>query len=64
LEFICDKVGTGGLALAIQGLNQKLETQIAAQRTELQAKDGRIANLEQRLARLEQVIRQAAQGRD
>ena len=49
-----------GVALAaIQGLNQKLEAQIASHKTELQAKDSRIANLEQRLATLEKLLTRA-----
>lgn len=50
-------VDADGVALAaIQGLNQKLEQETAAQRAELQNKDRRITDLEQRLQRLEKLL--------
>lgn len=52
-------IDADGVALAaIQGLNQKLESEMAALRVELGRRDAENAELKERLARLEQLVQQ------
>ena len=63
-ETTITSVDPDGVALAaIQGLNQKLEEQVAAQKVELKGKGDRITELERRLSALEELIQPKVQKR-